>query len=103
MKHDRNSAGREEKRSKGSAAARLSERVGLPVDVLKGYPYLQLYGGRRLIIEGACRLLDYGDESLCAQCGKVRIRVSGRKINVGLMDPEALIVSGYIQSVSFEE
>jgi sporulation protein YqfC len=81
----------------------VSEKTGLPVDVLDGYPQIKLYCGRELIIEGRCRISEYTPETVRAVCRRVKITVSGRALTVKLMDEQALVVCGVIQSVSFEE
>ncbi len=84
-------------------AVSVAEKSGLPIDVLGGYPMVTVKSGRELIIEGKCRLLEYCGEKIGIACGKVRITVNGRGLNVRLMDSCALVVAGVICAVVFEE
>ena len=85
------------------ATVAVAEKSGLPIDLLGGYPMVTVKSGRELIVEGKCRLLEYCGEKIGIACGKVRISVSGRGLNVSLMDSCALVVAGVICAVVFEE
>ena len=95
MKHDK-------MREKTPALSRLSEKLGLPLDVLRGAPYIQLYGGRSLILEGNCRIECYDENSLSVHCKKNTLHITGRGLRVSLLDREALAVSGCITSIVLE-
>lgn len=86
-----------------SVFAQASEKTGLPIDVLGGYPQIRIYYGRELVIEGKCRLAEYTSENVCALCRKLKITVAGRALCVKLMDEHALVVCGVISAISFEE
>lgn len=94
---------RKKPRTSIPVSVELSEKSGLPLDILGGYPQIVIRSGRELVIEGKCRLLEYGAEKISAACGKVRLTVSGRGLNVCLMDSCALVVKGVICAVFFEE
>lgn len=97
MKHDKT-----EKKTSVPVLSRLSEKIGLPLDILRGAPYIQLYGGRSLIIEGNLRIDCYDENALSVRCGKNILRIAGRGLRVTLLDGEALAVSGIITSVSID-
>lgn len=97
MKHDKT-----EKKMPVPALSRLSEKIGLPLDILRGVPYIQLYGGRSLIIEGNLRIDCYDENALSVRCGKNILLIAGRGLRVTLLDGEALAVSGTITSVSID-
>ncbi len=73
------------------------------VDMLCGYPFIQINNGRELVIEGNCRILEYTDSVLSALCKGKRITVNGRNLDVKLMDSTALVVCGVLMSVCFGE
>ena len=73
------------------------------VDMLCGYPFIQIYNGRELVIEGNCRILEYTDTALSAVCKGKIITVNGRGMDVKLMDINALVISGVILSVFLGE
>ena len=84
-------------------AVSIAEKSGLPVDVLGGYPLVTIRSGREIVVEGKCRILEYCGEKIGIICGKVRLTVAGRGLNVRLMDSCSLVVAGVIGSVVFEE
>ena len=86
-----------------SALLAVAQKSGLPLDVLGGYPKIVVKSGRELIVEGKCRILEYCAERIGIICGRVKIKVEGRGLNVTLMDSSALALSGVICAVFFEE
>lgn len=105
MKHDENRSKKRKNKNdetrpeKRSPKAALASRVGLPLDILNGCPYMQLYGGRLLVTEGDCRILAYDENTLSVVCGKYEICIKGRGLCVNMLDKEALAVGGKIGSI----
>ena len=81
----------------------LSEKTGLPIDTLAGFPQITLRYGRELTVEGCCRITEYTNDTLGLQCKSVKILVSGKNIRVKLMDELYLVVNGCINNISFLE
>ncbi len=84
-------------------AVSLAQKSGIPIDILSGYPQIKILSGHELIVEGRCRLLEYSTERICAVCGKTKLAVTGRGLDVRLMDENALVVIGLITALLFEE
>ena len=84
-------------------AVSLARKSGIPIDILGGYPSIKILSGHEIIIEGRCRLLEYSRERICAVCGKMKVAVTGRGLDVRLMDGDALIIIGMITALLFEE
>ena len=72
-------------------------------DIVDEIPKITVNGGREVIIEGKCKILEYKEQKICSACGKMRVSVSGRALNVGLLDKCALVVRGVVSGVWFEE
>ncbi|MBR5552301.1 MAG: YabP/YqfC family sporulation protein [Clostridia bacterium] len=88
---------------KTSVAQKLSKKIELPIDVLAGFPQIKITSGRELIVEGRCRLTEYSCEKIGISCSENVITVVGRGLNVCHMDSKALVVSGIICALFFEE
>lgn len=95
MKHDKN----RKKSGELPLLSRISEKTGLPLDVLSGCPYLQLYGGRCLIIEGKNRIEQYDERVLTVRCGENLLQIEGQKLRVSLLDRDALCINGTITAL----
>lgn len=98
MQHDEKT----EKNKKTPLFSRLAEKTGLPVDILRGCPYIQLYGGRCLIVEGKNRIDRYDGQSISVRCGGNLLRIDGENLRVSLLDRDALCVNGYITAIYFD-
>ncbi len=81
----------------------VSDKTGLPIDTLAGFPQITLRYGRELTVEGCCRISEYTSETLVILCKSVKITVSGKNIRVKLMDELYLVASGSISNISFVE
>ena len=88
---------------KTSVAQKLSKKSELPFDVLAGFPQIKIRSGRELIVEGKCRLTEYSCEKIGVLCLGTEMTVTGRGLNVCHMDSKALVISGIICAVFFEE
>lgn len=72
-------------------------------DLVGNIPKLTVNSGKEVVIEGKCAILEYTSEKIRASCGKMKISVTGRALNVGLLDNCALVVRGVVCGVFFEE
>ena len=66
-------------------------------------PLIELYGGRRVLIENHAGVQEYTDDFICVRvkCGQVCI--SGRNLRLALMSQERLVICGCIDSVHRKE
>lgn len=87
--------------NKKNAIRSLSDRIELPVDVLCGAPMIEMYSDRQLVIEGQCRITHYEAVRISAICRGKDICIKGSGLNIKLMNCDALIISGNIDSISF--
>lgn len=87
--------------NKKNAVRALSEKIELPLDVICGAPMIEMYSDRQLVIEGECRISHYEADRISAMCRGKNISVKGRDLNIKLMNCDALIISGNIESISF--
>ncbi len=90
------------KKEQLNAIQTLSNKTSLPLDLLCGYPYLQLFSNRELLIEGVYGLCEYTSEKICVNVGKKKLSISGRSLNLGRLNNKNMSVTGYITNIEFE-
>lgn len=64
-------------------------------------PCIELSGNRELLIEGSKGVLEYTDESVRINTGGMILTVAGRELNLRCISDSALIIDGFITSLSF--
>lgn len=83
-------------------AETVTQRLGLPAELLDGTARLTLTGGRQVRIENHQSLLEFTSEVLEVGCGKQRLRVLGEDLRIVSMDSAALLAEGRILTVEVE-
>lgn len=64
-------------------------------------PCIELSGNRELLIEGSKGVLEYTDESVRVNTGGMILTVEGRELNLRCISDSALIIDGFMTSLSF--
>ena len=64
-------------------------------------PCIELCGNRELLIEGSKGVLEYAADSVRINTGGMIVNVSGRELNLRCISDSALIIDGFIMSLSF--
>ena len=81
----------------------VSEKIGLPSDILAGAPLLSLVGRRQLLIENYKGIIEYTEEKIRVQTKIGRIHVEGARLNIAYYSMEDMKITGYITKVEFCE
>lgn len=89
--------------SRGRIWERLSNRLDLDSVSMPGVPLVELYGGKRVLIENHCGVMEYTDNMICVKVKCGQICVSGHRLNLTLMSRERLVICGCIESVQMKE
>ena len=64
-------------------------------------PCIELSGNRELLIEGSKGVLEYATDSVRINTGGMIVNVAGRELNLRCISDSALIIDGFIISLSF--
>jgi len=80
------------------AGSFASETVSVPK-----VPLIELYGGKRILIENHCGVLEYTDNLICVKvkCGQVCI--CGFDLKLAMISRDRLVICGRIESVHMKE
>ena len=66
-------------------------------------PLVELYGGKRILIENHCGVLEYTDSLICVKVNCGQVCICGSELELAMMSAERLIICGKIQSVQMKE
>ena len=88
-------------RKKAKEAVHIASDIAR--DIVGNIPKITVNSGKEVVIDGKCRIIEYGSEKISAVCGRMKINILGRALNVGLLDKCALVVRGVVTGVYFEE
>lgn len=87
------------KKTKQSLLSRLSNATKLPVDSLCGYPLMEIYGDRQILIEGSLNIDLYEEDKIFISYGKKSVRIFGEKLSLESLCENGLCVNGKIMSI----
>ena len=80
----------------------VTERLGLPEELLDGASRLTLIGGNQVRIENYQCLLSYTAETLEVGSGRLRLRIRGEGLRICSMNREELLIEGTILAVEVD-
>ena len=82
---------------------RVSGNFSSEIVLASKIPLIELYGGKRILIENHCGVREYSDNLVCVnvKCGQVC--VGGCNLKIALMSKERLVICGKIESVHIKE
>ena len=88
----------EQKLSVPQKAATLLE---VPLSAFGGVPNLELTGNREMTVEGCKGVLDYDEDVVKLNLGKMILQVRGRDLNIKGLTDDAAVLEGYFLSIEF--
>lgn len=74
----------------------------LPGEVVAGMSRVTITGGSRVFIENHKGILEYGEERIGINGGRVVISVTGSDLEIRSMNTSELLITGRVHNVSFE-
>ncbi len=80
---------------------KAAQALDLPADVLAGLPRIEITGCRQMLIENHKGILEYGDEEIDVNCGRVIVKIHGVNLELKAMNQNELMMAGTILSVEF--
>ena len=83
------------------AAIKAARVLDLPVDLVAGMAHFEFSGNREVIVEGCRGVLEYGENIVCIDTGKMTVRFIGRGLELRNYTDHSAIIDGFISSVEF--
>jgi len=77
------------------------EKMDIPQNALLHVPRMEIYGVRQLMLENHKGILEYSQELIRINCGKVIIRVEGEELTLKAMNLKELSIVGNIRNIGY--
>ena len=85
-----------------AAAEDISDRLGLPTDLVFGSAKLTVIAGKHILIENHNGILEYRNEHIVIKLDKARLCLSGSDFKITAMNKEQLLISGNLHCADWE-
>ena len=82
-------------------AAKIAHDLQLPVGLVDGPARFEMSGNREVSIDGCCSILEYDENVIRLNTGKMVTCFFGRNLNIRCMTPDSMVVEGFITSIEF--
>ena len=79
----------------------ITRSLDLPQDAVSGYAHIELSGNREAIIEGCRGVLEYGDNLIALNTGRLTVRVCGCNLTIVSMQNGQAVIKGTITGVDY--
>ena len=83
------------------AAMKAARVLDLPVDLVAGMVHFDFSSNREVAIEGCKGILEYDENIVCVDTGKMIVRFMGRGLALRNFTDHSAVINGYISSVEF--
>jgi len=90
-----------EKAKGGKLLNRAAERFDLPGEVLSNLPRVTIVGCGRVVVENHKGLLDYSENAIIVNGGRVTVHILGDKLELRAMNALELLVTGTVFNIEF--
>lgn len=89
------------KKRGGSALLKAVELFDLPGEAGLGVPRVTVTGARTVHVENHRGLLEYGPETIIANCAGLMVKIRGAGLEISAMSDMELVVTGKVAGVEF--
>ena len=82
-------------------ARRVEQALELPEGILTSEVRMEVYGNRRVTVEGACSIVEYETDIIRLNTGSGIVRFMGRDLCLSCLTKTGAVVVGQILSIGF--
>ncbi len=80
----------------------VSNRLGLPADILAGAPIITATGRNELCVENYKGIIEYNGNVIKVQTKLCRVCIEGKNLNILYFTEDEMRVTGYIQAIYYQ-
>lgn len=80
---------------------KTAKALELPPDFTGGMVHVELSGNREAVVEGACTILAYDEDTIRLHAGRCTLRFTGRGLTLRSLRRDLAIIDGFILSVEY--
>lgn len=81
---------------------KAADALDLPDGVLPSCAHLEIFGNRRVLLDGNCEINECGEDLLVLTVGKTTFRFRGRELCLAAFDRQSAVLEGRLSSIEFE-
>ena len=91
----------EDERMPGARAQKVAGALQLPPGMLSGGARFEMNGNREVIVDGCRNVLEYNENEVRINAGKMIVSFMGRGMTLKCLTPDSLVIEGFITSIEF--
>lgn len=80
----------------------VSRSLDIPQDTFGTCAHIEIRGNREAIVDGCCGVLEYGDNVIALNTGRMTVRFRGCDLTVLSMQNGQAVIKGLICSLEYE-
>lgn len=80
---------------------KVSRTLDLPQDAVSGYAHIEINGNREAIVEGCQGVLEYCDNLIALNTGRLTVRINGCGLSIVSMQNGQAIIKGTISGMDY--
>jgi len=79
----------------------LSKSLDIPIDALAGFAHIEMSGNREISVDGCLGVLEYGENSISLNTGRLTVKICGCDLTVVSMQNGQAVIKGTVTCVDF--
>jgi sporulation protein YqfC len=80
----------------------IAKKMQLPIGLLPNIPHIEMNGNREVIVEGSKGVIDYDENTVSIDIGKMSMFFLGRNLTLKCLTHDSLIIEGFLVSIEFK-
>ena len=90
-----------EKKKSKKIGKKIFEKINLPLEATPDFSHFEMNSNKEVIIEGSKGILQYDENVIKINMGKMVTMFCGRNLSLKCLDVDSLVISGFIISIEF--
>lgn len=79
----------------------IGRSLDIPQDTFGGCAHIELRGNREAIVDGCCGVLEYCDDAITLNTGRLTVRFRGCDLTILSMQNGQAVIKGMISSLEY--
>lgn len=90
-----------EKKKNKKLGKNFLNKINLPIEAMPDFSHFEMNSNKEVIIEGSKGILQYDENVIKINMGKMVTMFCGRNLSLKCLDVDSLVISGFIISIEF--
>lgn len=80
---------------------KVARALELPGDIAAGMAHIEMSGNREIVIDGCKNILEYDENVIKINAGKMTVRFCGRGLTLRNLSQDSAVIEGFVSSIEF--